>query len=159
MKNKKLRIFTALAAIAALPLAGCQSTGEWMGGLAAAPAQPVMIEPQAGLVKAKQQFRDQNYGLAEESFRALVEKDPSNAEAWLGLGASYDELRRFDLADRAYAQVLRLTGPTAQLLNNRGYSQLMRGNYKAARRDLYAARAKDPGNPAIANNITLLDLR
>jgi Flp pilus assembly protein TadD len=31
-------------------------------------------------------------------------------------------LRRFDLADRAYGQAIRIVGPTAEILNNQGYS-------------------------------------
>src|SRR5262249_18841631 len=45
-------------------------------------------------------FREGNYGLAEEKFRKAVEVTPKDAEAWLGLAASYDQLRRFDLADK-----------------------------------------------------------
>lgn len=108
------------------------------------------------LAKAKTYFRDRNFGLAQKSYRAAVEAAPDNVEAWMGLAASCDELGRFDLADRAYDQALRLTGPTAQFLNNRGYSHLMRGDYGKARRDLTAARAKDPGNKMIARNIALL---
>jgi Flp pilus assembly protein TadD len=50
----------------------------------------------------KKYFRTINCGLAEKHFRAAVEKHPRDAEAWIGLAASYDRLRRFDLADRAY---------------------------------------------------------
>ena len=45
-----------------------------------------------------------NYGLAEENYRKAVELGPRDLDAWLGLAASYDRLKRFDLADRAYAQ-------------------------------------------------------
>src|SRR5262249_10814437 len=53
-------------------------------------------------------FRSGNYGSAEEKFRKAVEVTPKDAEAWLGLAASYDQLRRFDLADKAYDKVLAL---------------------------------------------------
>jgi Flp pilus assembly protein TadD len=46
---------------------------------------------------------------------------------------SYDQLGRFDLADRAYAQAERIRGPSAQTYNNRGYSYLLRGDAAAAR--------------------------
>ncbi|TMJ35509.1 MAG: tetratricopeptide repeat protein, partial [Alphaproteobacteria bacterium] len=50
----------------------------------------------------KVHFRNGDYGLAEQKFRKAVEVTPKDAEAWLGLAASYDQLRRFDLADNAY---------------------------------------------------------
>ena len=50
-------------------------------------------------------------------------------------------------------------GPTAEILNNQGYSFMLRGNFVRARELLLAARAKEPGNPYIENNIALLDER
>jgi tetratricopeptide (TPR) repeat protein len=98
-----------------------------------------------------------NYGLAERYFRDAVEKAPRDATAWTGLAASYDRLRRFDLADRAYAQAIKLTGETIQLLNNQGYSFMMRGNFVRARQKLRRAYELDPANPVVINNLTLLN--
>jgi Flp pilus assembly protein TadD len=98
-----------------------------------------------------------HYGLAERYFRDAVEKAPKDAAAWTGLAASYDRLRRFDLADRAYAQAIRLTGETVQLLNNQGYSFMMRGNFVRARQKLRRAYELDPANPVVINNLALLN--
>src|SRR5437016_1800325 len=65
----------------------------------------------------KRHFRERNYGLAERYFRRAVEMSPRDVEAWIGLAASYDRLKRFDHADRAYAQALRILGPTPEILN------------------------------------------
>ena len=46
------------------------------------------------LVAGQEHFKDQNYGLAEESFRKAVEVRSDNATAWLGLAASLDQLGR-----------------------------------------------------------------
>jgi tetratricopeptide (TPR) repeat protein len=70
----------------------------------------------------KRYFKAGNYGLAERYFRRAVETHARDAEAWVGLAASYDRLRRFDLADRAYAEAIRLVGPRVPILNNQGYS-------------------------------------
>jgi Flp pilus assembly protein TadD len=105
----------------------------------------------------KKHYREQNFGLAERHFRRAVEAQPQNAEAWMGLAASYDKLRRFDLADRAYGQALSILGPTPELLNNNGYSYILRGDYKGARIKLAEAKAKDPNNKYIQNNIDLLE--
>jgi tetratricopeptide (TPR) repeat protein len=113
-------------------------------------------DPNDELSLAKENFRQGNYGLAERYFRRAVEAGPKDAEAWLGLAASYDRLKRFDLADRAYDQLVKLTGPTPAVLNNIGYSHMLRGDYRRARETLLAAQAKDPANPYIQNNIALL---
>jgi Flp pilus assembly protein TadD len=114
-------------------------------------------DPQDDLSLGKKQFRANNYGLAEQHFRKAVEVHPKDAEAWVGLAASYDRLRRFDLADRAYKEALKLLGPTPELLNNQGFSYLLRGDYARARKTLREAQELDPRNPYILNNINLLE--
>jgi Flp pilus assembly protein TadD len=109
-------------------------------------------------VKAgKVHFRNGDWGLAEENFRRAVELTPTDAEAWLGLAASYDRLRRFDLADRAYGNAIRLVGYNAVILNNLGYSSLLRGDMVGARRNFLQAYEMDPTNPYILNNLELLE--
>lgn len=105
----------------------------------------------------KKYFRARDFGLAERHFRRAVEMSPRAAEAWLGLAASYDRLKRFDEADRAYRQVIAILGPAPEVLNNQGYSYLLRGDYKTARKKFLAAQAKDPENPRIRRNIELME--
>jgi tetratricopeptide (TPR) repeat protein len=114
-------------------------------------------DPNDDLSLGKKQYRAGNFGLAERYFRRAVELHPRDAEAWLDLAAAYDRLRRFDLADRAYQNATAIIGPTAEILNNRGYSYMLRGDYARARETLLAAAAKDPKNPYIKNNLELLD--
>ena len=112
--------------------------------------------PDDDLQKGKRYFRANKFGLAEKSFRAAAEKHPNDAEAWVGLASAYDRLHRFDLADRAYAQAIRLIGPTPELLNDQGFSYMLRGDYVRARQKLLAAQARDPGNPYVRANLQLL---
>lgn len=112
--------------------------------------------PDDDLGTGKKYFAAGNYGMAERYFRRAVELHPRDAEAWLGLAAAYDRLRRFDLADRAYAQAIGLVGPTVEILNNQGYSYMLRGEYAKARSKLAAAQRKDPGNKFVQNNLQLL---
>ncbi len=114
-------------------------------------------DPNDEVSLAKKYFRQGSYGLAERSFRKAVELHPKHAEAWLGLAASYDRLKRFDLADRAYGQAIRLVGATPEIMNNQGFSYMLRGDYARARTTFMAARAKDPANPYVQNNLNLLD--
>ena len=125
---------------------------------AGAGAAPELLgdDPNDELSIAKKYFRQGGFGLAERYFRKAVETHPRDAEAWVGLAASYDRLRRFDLADRAYRQVLKLIGPTPEVLNNQGYSYMLRGDYPRARATLLAAKAKSPQNLYIKNNLELL---
>jgi tetratricopeptide (TPR) repeat protein len=104
----------------------------------------------------KKFYRSGNYGLAERYFRRATESHPRDAEAWIGLAASYDQLKRFELADRAYEQVVAIVGATPEVLNNKGYSYMMRGDYGRARATLQQAQAMDPANPYIKNNLALL---
>lgn len=115
--------------------------------------------PQKELEIAKARFAERDYGLASKHFRKSVEIDPKNAEAWLGLAASYDQMRRFDLADKAYDEVRNLVGETPAVMNNRGYSYLLRGKLKKSRKLLATAYARDPGNAHIINNIDLLNTK
>ncbi len=114
-------------------------------------------DPHDDLSLGKKHYRENSFGLAEQHFRRAVEKGPQSVEAWIGLAASYDKLRRFDLADRAYAHAIKLAGPTPEILNNQGYSYLLRGDRRRARQTLLVAQGKDPGNPYIRNNLELLD--
>jgi Tfp pilus assembly protein PilF len=114
-------------------------------------------DPHDDLTLGKKYFRSNNFGLAEKSFRSAVEKHPRDAEAWVGLAAAYDRLRRFDLADRAYAEAIRIVGPTAELLNDEGFSFMLRGDYARAHKLLEQARKKDPDNPYVQANLKLLD--
>jgi Flp pilus assembly protein TadD len=127
------------------------------GADASADAGLLGSDPSDDLNMGKKQYRAGNFGLAERYFRRAVEIHPRDAEAWVGLAAAYDRLRRFDLADRAYEQVTAIIGPTAEVLNNRGYSYMLRGDYPRARSTLLAAASKDPKNPYIRNNLELLD--
>jgi tetratricopeptide (TPR) repeat protein len=123
------------------------------------PMTPELLgaDPHDDLSVAKNYFRQGAYGSAERHFRKAVELHPRDAEAWIGLAASYDRLRRFDLADRAYAQATRIVGPTPEVMNNQGFSYMLRGDYRRARATLLAAQAKDPGNPYIQNNLRMLE--
>jgi Flp pilus assembly protein TadD len=106
--------------------------------------------------KAKQNYRDGNYGLAERYYRQAIEEQPRNVEAWLGLAASYDRLKRFDLADKAYDAVIRLVGRTPTVLNNLAFHEMLKGDLGTARRHLEAADQADPGNPHVRSNMKLL---
>jgi Flp pilus assembly protein TadD len=166
------------ACILSFALAGCETDNM---GTAAAPvvgATPVALAPSETppatltvqdptdvkyypsdepLKLALEYFNRGNFGLAAKYYEAAVTKAPKDATAWVGLAASYDRIGRFDLADRAYKQAIKLIGETTAILNDRGYSYMLRGRFIEARRYLLKAYEREPNNPTILNNLKLLD--
>jgi Flp pilus assembly protein TadD len=118
---------------------------------------PAFHASDVAVTTGKVHFRNGDWGLAEQHFRRAVELTPTDAEAWIGLAASYDRLRRFDLADRAYGNAIQLVGHNIVVLNNLGYSHLLRGNIAEARRNFLLAYERDPANPYTLNNLELLE--
>jgi Flp pilus assembly protein TadD len=104
-----------------------------------------------------QRFYEGNFGLSQRYFQDAVEKAPRDATAWIGLAASYDRLGRYDLADHAYAAAGKLVGATPKLLNNEGYSYMLRGDLRRARAKFEGALRLDPTNSTATNNLALLD--
>jgi Tfp pilus assembly protein PilF len=185
MRVSVARAFVLVAC--ALWLAGCETTGaklpwakadpsapesnsDTTGSINPPPGDPVVVtgptppstglsgeEPKSDLQWGKRYYRENQFGNAEKHFRRAVEQSPKDLEAWVGLAASYDKLKRFDLADRAYNQAIRLGGPTPEILNNQGYSYLLRGDRHRARQILMQAQQRDPNNPYIQNNLNMLD--
>jgi Flp pilus assembly protein TadD len=149
-------------AILAIGMSGCQAiegsdgTEELTAGISdtssfGSTPELVWIE------KAKANFKNGDYGLAERYYRRAIEERHNNAEAWLGLAASYDRLKRFDLAERAYDQLVQLAGNTPTVLNNLAYHHMLRGDFKAARLTLQKASDKAPNNPYVKKNMELLE--
>jgi Flp pilus assembly protein TadD len=153
---------TGLAIAVVLPLlAACSSMGSMStyGGKQQEVAVLANIgdyTSDAALAEAKGHFRSGDFGHSAALYKRVVELSPKNAEGYIGLSASYDRLRRFDLSDRVYAALYQITGGTAQYYNNVGYSYMLRGNLSAALTNFRKAEKLDPGNVVVANNIQIL---
>lgn len=150
-------------AVAVVPLAGC-STGN-LGGLSTFGNNKLQVAElsnigsytaDTALAEARSRFRNDDFGYSAAFYKRVVELSPKDPEGYVGLGASYDRLRRFDLSDRVYAALYELSGDTAQYYNNVGYSQMLRGNLRAALTNLRKASGLDPDNPVIRNNLRIL---
>jgi Flp pilus assembly protein TadD len=162
MKSRLAHIGWGLALITALamPLSGCATIGSSAFGsskleVAELPAGEALT-PETSLLKARSHFRNDDFGYSAAYYKKAVELAPENAEAYIGLGASYDRLGRFDLSDRVYAALLKLSGPTLQYYNNLGYSYMLRGDLKKALTSFRKAATIDPDNVVVANNMQLL---
>src|SRR5215208_3500476 len=164
-------LFWLACAVLATALAACETVQEATVRDAAvvAPVAPAGPDPVQEPTDVKyypsdepvrmglEQFNRGNFGLSQRYFKDGVEKAPRDVTAWVGLAASYDRLRRFDLADQAYAAALSLRGETVGILNNQGYSYMLRGNLELAREKFYKAYKLDPNNVTIRNNLELLN--
>jgi Flp pilus assembly protein TadD len=141
-------------------LSACQGTdftsfGDTSEGLKSVADVEYYSSDQA-LAAGKNQFNEKNYGNAAAAFKKAVELEPRDGAAWLGLAASYDRLRRFDMADRAYKQAHKYLGNIYQYYNNVGYSHLLRGDLVTARRNFLKAYELAPNNQVVADNLELL---
>ena len=169
-QSAQMRILVPLSMVAAflaMGLAGCEPLTEMLPSPAVGDPSTTLTYEEAGDVKyyasdeplrlATENFNRGSFGLAERYFRDAVEKAPRDTTAWVALAATYDRLARFDLADRAYRSAIGLTGETTQILNNQGYSYMLRGDLENARRKFLQAYEREPNNPLIINNLKLLD--
>jgi len=150
--------FASAVLLLTLALGGCQGVG---GLVVSAPASAPDIAPADENVPnrlGREHLAAGDNGLAERQFREAVERNPNDSASWIGLAAAYDNLGRFDLADRAYGQAIRSGGETLEIINNRGYSYLLRGDGRRAKVLFERALALDPSNAVIANNLQLLQL-
>jgi Flp pilus assembly protein TadD len=156
----------ALAAAVLPGLAACQTTdtsaalksdGTTVTASTGGSETPVRPGPgDEDLRLGKEHFRSGNFGLSEKHFRAAVEQAPDSLEPLIGLAASYDQLGRFDLADRSYGEAIRLGGVSSTVLNNRGYSYYLRRDFKRAKADFRLALRKDPENAMAKRNLALV---
>ena len=166
---QKLRRAVLLAAIIAAPglLSACRDLSmDGTGMLGPSGTSLTIQDPGDEKFKASaepyrlgvEQFNRGYYGNAQKYFQAAVEKSPQDLNAWLSLAASYDHIRRFDFADKAYDRAIALGGKTVQLLNNQGYSYVLRGDLHKARRKFREALKHDPDNVMVQNNLRRLEL-
>jgi hypothetical protein len=111
--NGGIKISLAVAGFAA---AGCAAAPN---GVEIRPiADPVSkLRPGADrLADAKGQLAIGNVGLALEAFRSVARLYPDNADAYIGMAACYESMRRYDLAQSKYEAALALDPRNPALL-------------------------------------------
>lgn len=149
------------AALALAPsLAGCRANardGDITYGIDGVRPVAMSRGSQSPLARGRLHYARGDYGLAEKYFRQAVEQNPDNPNAWIGLAAAYDRLKRFDLAERAYKVVIKMVGYNVPVHNNLGYHYYLQGDMREARKHFEAAHDLDPSNPQVIANLELLD--
>ena len=114
---------------------------------AASPAERAYQEGKADLAAGRP-------GLAIVSFETALANDPASVKVLNGLGAAYDSLQRFDVAQSFYQQALQREPNSPDVVNNMAISLQMAGKPEAMQ---WFARAEqlDPKNPVIDANVSL----
>jgi Flp pilus assembly protein TadD len=114
------------------------------------------IDLSSDLMLAQRHFEDADYGMAEKLFRKEVEKSPNSVNALMGLAASYDQLRRFDLSERIYQRLFKIAGRSPQIVSNYGFSHYLRGDKNEALKLFKEAEKKLPQNIKVKSNKDLV---
>jgi tetratricopeptide (TPR) repeat protein len=121
----------ALAALAALSLAGCESTSN-------------VIKSGAGVAEvANQSPQEAEANLA--SLTDVVQRNPNSAEAYSTRGVAYAKIGKFPEAIADFSQAIKIS-PNAATLTNRALAYRQIGSNDAAMTDFNAAIAADPNH-------------
>ncbi len=144
------RDIAAVAGLLVLSGCGMQRIDVRPAGIglsAASPAERAYQEGKADLAAGRP-------GLAIVAFQTALANDPGSAKVLNGLGAAYDGLHRFDVAQSFYRQALQLEPNSPDVMNNMAISLQMAGKPEAMQ---WFARAErlDPKNPVIDANVSL----
>lgn len=118
--------------------------------LAADPANPLLAE-RAGIAALK-------LGNVATSF-VLIDRATKSPKAtwraWNARGVIADLQQNWPAADIAYAKAARHSPDESEIINNQGWSQLLRGDWKRAADAFERAAWLDPHSARIANNLEL----
>ena len=120
--------------------------------------QLLVANPQDSLLYQRAGIADIRMGKIERA-ALLLHKATSlpgaSWRAWNALGVVADFRRDWDAADAAYARAAQLAPERAEVLNNLGWSLLVRGRWSEAVEPLERAAALDPKAERIAANLEL----
>jgi len=110
---------------------------------------------QSNLDRARAEFSRGNYGNAIVLLEAEIANRPASVAALNGLGACYDQLGRFDVAQRYYYRALDMAPESSTTLSNIGYSYMQEGRHEEAIQILELALQRDTGNITAASNLAM----
>ena len=131
----------ALAALGYIGRAG----GETQGAL---PDPKSRLGTVAELKEGLRSYGAGDFGLAVDSYREAVRRNPLSLDAWEYLGRSLTALGRHDEALAAYREAFRLSGSTHLALAE-AQTQMALGRPDEALVRLRAQQAADPGDPRL----------
>ena len=118
--------------------------------LAIAP-DDVMLAERAGIAA----LRLGNVAVGAGLIERATKLPSASWHAWNARGVVADMQHDWPQADKAYAKAAELAPDEAEVINNQGWSQLLRGNWPKAVGLFEKAAARDPKSSRIANNLEL----
>jgi len=118
--------------------------------LAIAPDDAMLAE-RAGIAA----IRLGNVAVAAALIERATKSPNASWHAWNARGVVADMQRDWPQADRAYAKAAELAPDEAEVTNNQGWSELLRGDWPKAAGQFEKAAARDPKSSRIANNLEL----
>ena len=118
--------------------------------LAVAPDDTMLAE-RAGISALKTGKVD----LAIELLNRSIKWPAASWHAWNARGVAADYKRDWVTADESYAKAASLAPDEADVVNNQGWSYLLRGDWKKAVGYFERAAARDPKSVRIGNNLEL----
>ena len=127
-----------------------QASAGYTALLAAHPADAHLLQ-QAGIAA----LQLGQLGDATALLDRAVAQPGASWRAWNARAVAADRQNDWAMADRAYARAARLSPDNPQLLNNHGWSMLLRGEWSAAVDMLGRAAARAPGDAKVAANLDL----
>jgi len=107
------------------------------------------------LEMARAAFNSAQYGISIDHLNAELAQRPTSVAALNGLGASYDQLRRYDVARNYYFKALELAPASSTTLANIGYSYLLQERHEDAAAVLQLALQYDADNETAATNLLI----
>lgn len=105
------------------------------------------------------QLERRNYGNAIKNLNAAVAIDPKLWRAYNGLGLLADLQENYPLAITHYTNALENSPASIQVLNNRGYSKYLSGDWVGAEKDYKTVLKIDAKFELTINNLALLHAR
>jgi Flp pilus assembly protein TadD len=100
-------------------------------------------------------LRAGNLGKARSLAERAVALDGASWRAWNARAVIADLQQQFDVADSAYARAAALAPDSPEVLNNQGWSLILRGEWASALLPLEKAASEDRSSRRIANNLEL----
>ena len=113
--------------------------------------------PTTNLERGKQFLGAGQLTLAIEHLHVALADNPRSIEVLNALGATYDQLGRFEISEQYYRRALLIAPSSTQTLNNLGNSYMLQGKRTEAARLFQRAMVLDPTNLAVQANLARLD--
>lgn len=114
-------------------------------------APPADYRPRLEMARAA--FSSGLYGISIDHLNAELAQRPTSVAALNGLGASYDQLGRHDVARNFYFRALELEPTSSTTLANIGYSYLLQQRHDDAAAVLHLALQYDADNETAAKHL------